>query len=92
MPGFEPERAKRRLTSALIRLDFPTFDRPTSASAGRPSVRTVLPSAMLVTNSAERSFTDSSASTLVGDALRRDRIGLFVIRQNRTSRFREGGL
>jgi hypothetical protein len=34
LPGAALVRAIRRLTSALIRLDLPTFDRPTSATAG----------------------------------------------------------
>src|SRR5437870_12995438 len=37
LPGAPLVRATRWRTSALIRLDLPTFDRPTSATSGRPS-------------------------------------------------------
>ena len=39
LPGAALVRAMRRRTSALIRLDFPTFDRPTSANSGMRSPR-----------------------------------------------------
>jgi hypothetical protein len=37
LPGAALVRAIRCLTNALIRLDLPTFDRPTSATSGRSS-------------------------------------------------------
>ena len=39
LPGFALVRASVRPISALMSVDLPTFDRPTSAISGRPVVR-----------------------------------------------------
>src|SRR5688572_27910146 len=52
LPGAALVRASRRRTSALIKVDLPTFDRPTSAISGVPSLGRSAALAALVTNSA----------------------------------------
>ena len=59
VPGVEPARAMRRFTSALIRLDLPTLDRPTRAMTGSSLVASPPPAATLVTNSPVRIFTNA---------------------------------
>src|SRR5690349_10612622 len=59
LPGAALVRATFVRHSALIRVDFPTFDRPASATCARPSWGMPWPrppAAALVTKSAERSF------------------------------------
>jgi hypothetical protein len=57
LPGFALVRATFLRTSALIRLDLPTFERPASATWGRPSRGMPFPEAdALATNSAETIF------------------------------------
>jgi hypothetical protein len=53
LPGVLLVRATCRRTSALIRLDLPTFDRPTSAISGAPLLGKSLARAALLTNSAD---------------------------------------
>jgi len=52
LPGASLVRANRRPTSALIKLDLPTFDRPTSAISDNPSLGNDWDPAALTTNSA----------------------------------------
>ena len=52
LPGAALVRAKRCRTSALIKLDLPTFERPTNAISGNPSRGKPAGDAALVTNSA----------------------------------------
>jgi hypothetical protein len=52
LPGAALVRAMRWRTSALIRLDLPTFERPISATSGAPSCGRPSAAAALVTNSA----------------------------------------
>jgi hypothetical protein len=52
MPGAALVRARRWRTSALIRLDLPTFERPISETSGAPSRGSPSAAAALVTNSA----------------------------------------
>jgi hypothetical protein len=52
LPGAALVRAIRWRTSALIRLDLPTFDRPTSAISEAPSRGRSSAAAALLTNSA----------------------------------------
>jgi hypothetical protein len=52
LPGAALVRATRWRTSALIRLDLPTFERPTSATSRSPSLGKSAADAALVTNSA----------------------------------------
>src|SRR6185295_9789586 len=49
LPGAPLVRATRWRTSALIRLDLPTFERPTSATSRRPSLGRSAALAALVT-------------------------------------------
>ena len=51
-PGAALVRATRRLVSALIRLDLPTLERPTSATSLKPSLGKSAALAALVTNAA----------------------------------------
>src|SRR5262245_28990627 len=53
LPGAALVRAIRCRVSALIRLDLPTFDRPTSTISERPTTGNPDAPATLVTNSAE---------------------------------------
>jgi hypothetical protein len=53
LPGAALVRAIRWRTRALIKLDLPTFERPTRATCGTPSRGTPATDAALVTNSAE---------------------------------------
>jgi hypothetical protein len=52
LPGAALVRAILRRTSALIKLDFPTFDRPANASSRRPSRGNPVVAVALVMNSA----------------------------------------
>src|SRR5262245_6857720 len=52
LPGAALVRATRCRSSALIRLDLPTFERPTMATSGRPSAGKSAAPAALVMNSA----------------------------------------
>ena len=63
VPGFPPDRATRFLTRVLIRLDLPTFDRPTSAITGSPSVETTSPAETLVTNFPTKGFIKKGKSS-----------------------------
>jgi hypothetical protein len=51
-PGAALVRASRCRTSALIKLDLPTFERPTSAISGRPASGKSDAPAALVTKAA----------------------------------------
>ena len=52
LPAFALVRASRMPVSALMSVDLPTFERPTSATCGTPSRGVSSPRAALVTNSA----------------------------------------
>jgi hypothetical protein len=52
LPGVALVRATRCRTSALIRLDLPTFERPMSATSGDPSPGKSRAVAALITKSA----------------------------------------
>jgi hypothetical protein len=52
LPGAALVRAIRCRSNALIRLDLPTFERPTMATSGKPSAGKSAAPAALVMNSA----------------------------------------
>src|SRR5688500_20288030 len=76
LPAFALVRASRMPVSALMSVDLPTFERPTSATCGTPSRGVSSPRAALVTNSAPATLMRNPFFRRVGNRLGRGLDGI----------------